>query len=129
MRRREKKSVVAKLEMTPMIDVVFQLLIFFIFSIVPVDTFSELEVFRPQGSDAPVEIEALAIRVMPDGVYLNDRKCNRSELRKRLAIITRTDKKQHVNVICDRTSKHGQLIEVLDTCEALRLEKINIASI
>ena len=36
-----------ELEMTPMIDVVFQLLIYFIVTIKPVDVVTNLDVFRP----------------------------------------------------------------------------------
>ena len=45
--RKRPDSPAAELEMTPMIDVVFQLLIYFIVTIKPIDVVTNLDVFRP----------------------------------------------------------------------------------
>ena len=41
--------------MTPMIDVVFQLLIYFVVTIKPVDVSAHLDVFRPAADSPPKE--------------------------------------------------------------------------
>ena len=46
-KRQRKEQEAAALEMTPMIDVVFQLLIFFIVTLKPEDICSHLDVSRP----------------------------------------------------------------------------------
>ena len=130
MRRNQRKKSGVKLEMTPMIDVVFQLLVFFVISYKTVDTLAQLEVLRqPPSPSAEQQVDALTIRVMADGLYLNDVKCTPEELAKRLGLVTRGSTDQPVNVICDRRSKHVQLIMVLDTCEGLELGNLNIGSI
>ena len=45
--RKRPEGAQAELEMTPMIDVVFQLLIYFIVTTKPVDVITNLDVFRP----------------------------------------------------------------------------------
>ena len=45
--RKRPEGAQAELEMTPMIDVVFQLLIYFIVTTKPIDVITNLDVFRP----------------------------------------------------------------------------------
>ena len=66
----------AKLDMTPMIDVVFQLLIYFIVTTKPIDVITNLDVFRPApDKNAPPDQKPpnlVRIGVFQDGYTVND---------------------------------------------------------
>ena len=54
--KKKNKGDEATLEMTPMIDVVFQLLIFFIVTLNQPDILSQLEALRPAPNPSPTEV-------------------------------------------------------------------------
>ena len=55
-KKKKNKGDEATLEMTPMIDVVFQLLIFFIVTLNQPDILSQLEALRPAPNPSPQEV-------------------------------------------------------------------------
>ena len=132
MRRKNKnKGDAAKLEMTPMIDVVFQLLIFFIVTLKQEDILAHLDVSRPQQSDEqPSEIkpELLTIMVHRDGYIMNGRRISRGVLDKRLTRISTYSKGISVVIKCMPDSPHAKLIALLDICAKTGLENLSVFS-
>ena len=125
----------AKLEMTPMIDVVFQLLIFFIVTLKPEDLLSRLNVSRPApDKDANPEEQPELVNITvfdggPGRSYLwKGRPVTLKGLRRTLTSIAAYSPTTTVIVKCDSRSKHGDLVKLLDVCSEAGLENISVFS-
>ncbi len=120
-----------KLDMTPMIDCVFQLLIFFLVSLKPEDIVAHLDVNRPAPDDKvkiDVSIDLIQIGVFTDGYTLNNRAIRMESLMgmlKRLADISKT---QTILIKCAPDSPHEKLVEVLDACSLVELKNLSVMS-
>ena len=124
-----------QLDMTPMIDVVFELIIFFVVTIKQEDMFTRLNANRPapatgksdsNESDTTVTIE---INRGPDAngrLIYNRREVKRSELDQNLKEVARTSKKTPIIVKCTEDSPHKALVDVLDICYRNQLFSVSI---
>ncbi|MBR6023098.1 MAG: biopolymer transporter ExbD [Kiritimatiellae bacterium] len=121
-----------ELEMTPMIDVVFQLLIYFIVTIKPVDVVTNLDVFRPAPNpNQPPDTKPpnlLRIGVYQDGYTLNDNPVSLDAMDTALARIARIDAGQTIMVTVSAFSEHGALVRALDLCAKNGLKSLSIVS-
>ena len=123
------------LDMTPMIDVVFELIIFFVVTIKQEDLFTRLNANRPapasgasssNESDTTVTIE---VGRGPDAnglLVYNKRPVRRSELDQNLREVARTSKKTPIIVKCAEDSPHKALVDVLDICYRNELFSVSI---
>ena len=121
-----------ELEMTPMIDVVFQLLIYFIVTIKPVDVVTNLDVFRPAPDknapkDAPPP-QLLRLGIYPDGYTLNDNPVSLERLDERLAKMASIDASQTIMITVSANSEHGRLVKALDLCAKNGLKSLSVVS-
>jgi len=123
------------LDMTPMIDVVFELIIFFVVTIKQEDIFSKLNANRPSpdtstqkdSQDITCNIEIGPKGNDPNGlITYNKRVVTRVELDSNLREISRTDKKTPIIVKCTETSPHKALVDVLDICYRNNLFSVSI---
>ncbi len=133
MRKKKKnKGDAAQLEMTPMIDVVFQLLIFFIVTLKQEDILSHLDVSRPASDPPPVEIvepeEFITIMVHHDGFIMDKRRISRSSLDKKLTKMAKYKPDVPVVIKCMPDSPHSKLIAVLDICAKNNLDNLSVFS-
>ena len=124
-----------QLDMTPMIDVVFELIIFFVVTIKQEDLFTRLNANRPapassssssNESDTTVTIE---VGRGPDAnglLVYNKRPVRRSELDQNLREVARTSKKTPIIVKCTEDSPHKALVDVLDICYRNELFSVSI---
>ena len=126
-----------QLDMTPMIDVVFELIIFFVVTIKQEDIFSKLNANRPAPAasssstseqDITVTIEIGRRRDNnANGVLVyNRREVTRAELRNYLKEVARTSKKTPIIVKCTGDSPHKALVDVLDICYQNELYSVSI---
>ena len=125
-----------QLDMTPMIDVVFELIIFFVVTIKQEDVFSKLNCNRPapatgqatEKDDITVNIEiGRRYDGSPQGVILyNKREVKRTELDAALRDIARTSTKTPVIVKCTGDSPHKALVDVLDICYHNKLFSVSV---
>ena len=125
-----------QLDMTPMIDVVFELIIFFVVTIKQEDIFSKLNCNRPapatgqatEKDDITVNIEiGRRYDGSPNGVILyNKREVKRTELDTVLREIARTSKKTPIIVKCAEDSPHKALVDVLDICYHNELFSVSV---
>ena len=123
-----------KLDMTPMIDVVFELIIFFVVTIKQEDVFSKLNANRPapssgkseDSSDTTVTIEIGRGRDANGVLVYNKREIRRSDLDKNLREVARTSKKTPIIVKCTEDSPHKALVDVLDICYRNQLFSVSI---
>ena len=127
------------LDMTPMIDVVFELIIFFVVTIKQEDLFTRLNVNRPAPATSTSSSDSDEITVKIDigrrydgsaqGVILyNKREVKRHELDQYLKEIAHTSTKTPIIVKCDDASPHKALVDVLDICYKNKLYSVSVFS-
>ena len=122
------------LDMTPMIDVVFELIIFFVVTIKQEDVFSKLNVNRPapatgkaeESNDTTVNIEIGKGRNANGVIVYNKRETKRTELDGYLRDVSRTSKKTPIIIKCSEDSPHKALVDVLDICYRNELFSVSI---
>jgi len=129
--RKRIKSDAVQLEMTPMIDVVFQLLIFFIVTLKQEDILAHLDVSRPQAETTkpPEQIEdLLTILVYKDGFVLQGRRASLDDLDRQLTRIASFSKNVSVIIKCTSDSPHAFLMQLLDICAKNELKNLSVFS-
>jgi biopolymer transport protein ExbD len=129
--RRNKGDNVA-LEMTPMIDVVFQLLIFFIVTLKQEDILSNLEALRPAPDSRPTAEEnedPLQILIGKEGLSFNGALVNEAQLEKNLQNIYKRNKEAMILIKSSGDAPHMFLVSALDVCSKVGLTKISIFSL
>ena len=120
-----------QLDMTPMIDVVFELIIFFVVTIKQEDLFSKLTANRPQPNDKPVEKvvdEQIEIQVGANGLVYNGRGVSLKELDRNIKQAASISKKTTVLLQCALDSPHRYLVDALDVCNKYGLQNLSIFS-
>jgi biopolymer transport protein ExbD len=124
-----------QLDMTPMIDVVFELIIFFVVTIKQEDLFTKLNANRPapassssssNESDTTVTIEIGRGRDANGVIVYNKREIRRKELDQNLKEVSRTSKKTPIIIRCAEDSPHKALVDVLDICYRNQLYSVSI---
>ena len=122
------------LDMTPMIDVVFELIIFFVVTIKQEDVFSKLNANRPapssgksdESSDTTVTIQIGRGHDANGVLVYNNREVRRSELDQNLREVARTSKKTPIIIKCTEDSPHKALVDALDICYRNQLFSVSI---
>jgi biopolymer transport protein ExbD len=122
------------LDMTPMIDVVFELIIFFVVTIQQEDIFTKLNANRPapssgsssDSSDTTVTIEIGKGRDANGVLVYNKLEVRRQELDQNLREVARTSTKTPIIVKCTEDSPHKALVDVLDICYRNKLFSVSI---
>ena len=132
-RQRKRPELAAgQLEMTPMIDVVFQLLIYFIVTIKPIDVITNLDVFRPApDKNAPKDTpppNLVRIGVYQDGYTVNDNPASLEALDGALAKMASIDAGQTIMITVSAISEHGMLVRALDLCAKNGLKSLSVVS-
>ena len=123
-----------QLDMTPMIDVVFELIIFFVVTIKQEDLFTRLNANRPAPSSGSSSSESdttvtIEIGRGPDAnglLVYNKRPVRRSELDQNLKEVARTSKKTPIIIKCTSDSPHKALVDALDICYRNELFSVSI---
>lgn len=129
---RRKKGDNVALEMTPMIDVVFQLLIFFIVTLKQEDIMANLEALRPapdSSSSAEESEDPLQILIGKEGLAFNGALVNEEQLADKLSNIVRRNKDAMILIKSSGDAPHMYLVSALDVCSKVGLTKISIFSL
>ncbi len=136
-KKERKKGENIALEMTPMIDVVFQLLIFFIVTLKQEDLFSHLDVVRPAPDPAAKPEEKpdlLEITVYNekklggDGFAMKGGQVRLADLERQLQRIASFSTSVAVIIKCTGDSSHSNLVKLLDVCAACGLKNLSVFS-
>lgn len=133
-----KPSEDPQLDMTPMIDVVFELIIFFVITIKQQDIMSRLNANRPAPAtasehtkdDPPLEIEVgKAYGSFRKGVYVyNGKELKLDVLDKYLKDVADLSTDKQIVVKCTLDSPHKGLVDLLDVCYKHKLTNVSIFS-
>ncbi len=123
-----------QLNLTPLIDVVFLLLIFFMVS-TTFDKQSELSIDLPTADGKPVKVEKMfKVDIAIDGqghYFVNQRRLKEDNLKtlKRAITITKADhKKLQVVISSDKNTPYQAFITAMDAARQLGLEHVNLAT-
>ena len=116
-----------QIDIAPLIDVIFQLLIFFMLS--SSFTFqSGINVKLPKAvtSDVIKEENIIVTITGENVVYLNSEVITLKELKKKLQALK--DRNLPLLIKADRRASVGRIVDVWDLCRHLGIERINIAT-
>jgi biopolymer transport protein ExbD len=132
-----REEVAIEAPMTPMIDVVFQLLIYFLVTFSTPDVLAHLDISRPAPDKSQTEqrtppkmirVNIYAEGGLENGYSLNGRTLSRTELASILERLSGFSKNQTVLITCAGRSEHAKLVGVLDFCAASGLNKLSVIS-
>ena len=130
MARKEQEN--PQLDMTPMIDVVFELIIFFVVTIKQEDLFSKLNANRPAPNTSQSTKDEndtqIKIDIGPGGMVFNGRGVSIKELDRNIKQLSAVSKKSMVLVRCTLDSPHKFLVDALDTCYKHGMYNVSIFS-
>ena len=121
-----KKKV--RIEMLPLIDIVFLLLVFFIYAMLSMAVHRGLPVLLPTSSSAKIDKELLlSITVKSDGtVYVDKDQIALNDLESFLKAKTISDKEIGILLFADRSLEYQNLFRVLDQIKAAGIHRISL---
>ena len=129
MRKRNRKSDddEAEIDLTPMLDVVFIMLIFFI---VVASFLKEagIEVNRPEANNNPPNPDATSISVTitgDDQIWMENRRIDIRAARANIARLLASDPEQSFTVKTEPGASAGVLIEVADAAREAGVKQVN----
>ena len=115
------------LDMTPIIDMVFMLLTFFLLATTFQRTEREMQIALPFASSAgPIStaLRELVVNVTADGrVIVNGRAVSDDDLRGIVGGAVRNNPEQKVTVRGDRGTAYGAVVRVLDICKGCGVQQ------
>lgn len=116
-------------DLVPMIDVVFQLVIFFMVSSTFILTPGISLILPGSSTSEPVAMSRLVVTIISGNeIYLNKDKYNISGLDKKLASLS-SEKKKNIRTVVvegDRTVSYNLMIEVLDVLRKNGFKGVNL---
>lgn len=118
----------ALVDLTPLIDVTFQLLIFFLLT-ATFNTDAAFKVKLPKASsnEPATESKALVVEISEDGrfevdhVLVDDR-----ELQMRLCNAAKERQVSTVNIKADENTRHEKVVQAMDVAKTCGIEKLGI---
>ena len=131
-RRTKREYENPTLEMTPMIDVVFQLLIFFVVTLKQEDILSRLIAARPAPDPDAVpenQPDLITIDVHKGGYIFRGTPLTYGGLDRRLERYASISTKANVIIRCTADSPHRYLVQVLDICNKHGMTNLSIFSL
>ncbi|HSG30381.1 MAG TPA: biopolymer transporter ExbD [Thermodesulfobacteriota bacterium] len=122
-----KKGVGATLDLIPLVDVVFNLLIFFALSLNFAMASKGIDVKLPSASSAKtIKSDQVTVNLTKQGeIFLNDKKTTTGNLGAQLK--EKADKKALIIIRADNDVEHGRVVEVMDIIKSNDLNRIAIA--
>jgi len=128
-RRRSKSQDEDEVNLTPMLDVVFILLIFFIVTASFVKE-SGIDVDRPDAATAVrKERGNILVAITPTGqIWIDRRQVDVRAVRANIERLHAENPQGAVVIQADRESKNGLLVEVMDAAKLAGVENVSIAA-
>ena len=125
--RRKQKDM--GIEMGPLMDIVFILLIFFVVT----SSFTRetgVDVTKPQAQSASqLEKENLLIAITREGtIHMNERQVDLASLQDILKQSLAKAPDREAGVIADKEAETGVLVQVIDMCNLAGVKKVSIAA-
>ena len=129
MKKRHFHEDEAEINITPMLDVVFIMLIFFIVTTSFVKE-TGVDISRPSSSQAKqVKKGNILVAIKEDGViWINKQEVDLWAVRSRIEKMHAENPEASAVIIADRGSRTGDLVEVMDQIKSAGVESISIAA-
>ncbi len=130
LRRRRNGVANGTIDLTPLIDVTFQLLIFFLLTASFRNESSfRLQLPKAQSREPVTEKKAVVIKISEDGRFQIDNKVvDMRELEMRLCNAQDEGVAATVNIKADRATKHENVVKAMDIARACGIKKMGILS-
>ena len=118
----------ARIEMLPLIDIVFLLLVFFIYAMLSMAVHRGLPVALPTSSSALIDKElVLSVTVKTDGtIYINRDQIPLNDLTSALINKTKEYKEPGVLLFADRDLSYQKLFSVMDQIRKAGINRISL---
>ena len=120
------------MQLAPMIDIVFLLLIFFIVTWQFSRSETEMKISVPtseEGADPKRVLGEIIVNVRTDGqVVVEGRELTKAQLHDRLERIARLHENQPVRLRGDSDCSYQNIVEVIDTCQKAGIWNISFAT-
>jgi biopolymer transport protein ExbD len=128
-RQRRASAEEAEVDLTPMLDVVFIMLIFFIVTASFVKE-SGIDVNRPDAATATLKPRGnILVAITPSGqIWMDKRQVDVRSLRANLERLHAENPQGAVIIQADEESKNGLLVAVMDAAKLAKIENISIAA-
>ncbi len=131
MRFQTRKKDDVQLDMTPLVDVVFLLLIFFMLS-TSLSVNPGIKIDLPKASAEQVKKKKTTLRVAIEaggGIFLEGKKLTIKQLREKFAAVGKAKGDDALVVIeADKKVYHGLVVRVMDAAKSSGLNKLAIAT-
>lgn len=121
------------LNLTPMIDVVFQLLIFFMVATTFLDPEKEIAIELPEatsGTRPDAERQEIVINVFADGhIVVAGREVSSDDLLATLRSAASADQRTPVTIRGDQVTPHRNIVSVMDACAQAGLSNLSVGTL
>ena len=115
------------IELTPVIDIVFLLLIFFLVATTFQQTEREMQIALPEaesGGPISVSLRELVVNIQSDGsVIVGGRSVSLEDLRTIVGDAVDANPEQKVTVRADKSATYDRVVGVLDACKAAGIQE------
>ncbi|MCF7820860.1 MAG: biopolymer transporter ExbD [Mariprofundaceae bacterium] len=130
MKLRDRKKADYLVDITPLVDVVFLMLIFFMVSTsFKMDSTLKLELPTSQSKAEEAEQQEVVISVNGSGqLFVQDEPVKDADLRRRILNISKGDPNMRVVLRADADARHRRVVYILDTIRELGMGKVGIAT-
>jgi len=130
MKLRERKRADVVVEITPLVDVVFLMLIFFMVSTsFTVSNSLKIELPTSHASSQENQVKEVLISIDVKGqIFVQQEPVADGDLRRRILNITKGDPNMRVVLRADADSLHKRVVFVMDTVRELGMGKLAIAT-
>jgi biopolymer transport protein ExbD len=122
----------AAMQLAPMIDIVFLLLIFFIVTWQFSRSETELKISVPssqEGADPKRVLGEIIVNVRANGeVVVEGQVMSQDQLKQKLSAIARQHQNQPVRLRGDSKAEYQMMVEVIDTCQKAGIWNISFAT-
>jgi biopolymer transport protein ExbD len=126
----EENDIPARIDIVPMIDVVFALLTFFIISTLFLTRSEGLPVNLPQAATAKTQQQTrIAVSIQPNGqIALNKRPVELDQLETGVRALVQANQQSVVVINADQKVEHGRIVAVMDEVRKINGVKMAIAT-
>ena len=128
--REESKQNSSLLDITPIVDTVFNLLIFFALSLNFIST-PGIRVDLPKSTAKEIAQDKKDLRVVmtsSNQLYINEKPVDLNGLRTRFRKAAESDRETQILIQADQQVAHGKVVEVMDIARSLGLRRLAIVT-
>ncbi len=118
-----------QIDTTPLVDVVFMLLIFFMVTSTFLES-SGIKLLLPSAkTSAPQAVKELTIMVTADNqLYLNDQPVEWAKLEAKLKSALKLSPSKTLIIKADRSTLHGKVVTIMDTARMCGVQKLVVTT-